>query len=277
MPSRPGDHGGVVGVQARARDRHAPEARQPLRRELGERAAARHAAAQYGGAIAGGPNRTLQLGHQHVQHGVLKRAGQVRAVALQIIACAHGVEYRGLETGKRELEPLVPHGTREREARRISPGRQPLDGGAPGISQPEQRRHLVERLARGIVAGRAEQAIAAPGRDVEQHRMAARDEQRDERRGELGILDRGREQVSLHVMHADQPALTSVGEGLRVDDTHEERAHETRPLRHGHGIHRAPREASLREGAIDHRRQRGQMRPAGELRDDATEHAVDVL
>ena len=107
--------------------------------------------------------------------------------------------------------------------------------------------------------------------------MPARDEQRDKRRGEIGILDRGCKQMSLHVVDTDQLAPASVGQRLGIHHAHEQGAHKARPLCHRDRVHRAPGEAGLGEGAIHHRRQRGQMRPAGELGYDAAEHAMDVL
>jgi len=53
-----------------------------------------------------------------------------------------------------------------------------------GIRQAQQTSYFVERLACCVVASCAEQAVAPPGFDVEQHRMPSRNQQRD-----VGELD----------------------------------------------------------------------------------------
>src|SRR6266704_1153347 len=85
---------------------------------------------------------------------------------------AGGVEHRRLKTRERKLESLVEHGTREIEAPRITVARELLDRGTSGISKAEQRGNFVEGLTRRVVAGFAEQAIATPGRHIEQQRVA---------------------------------------------------------------------------------------------------------
>jgi len=98
MPSGARDHGGIVGVQAGARDRDAGEPRQPLRGATRERLTAGDAAAQHRGVTARGAHRALQLRDQHVEHGVLKGAREMRPVAVQVVAGAHGVEHRRLQS-----------------------------------------------------------------------------------------------------------------------------------------------------------------------------------
>jgi len=100
VPARAGDHGGVVGVQAWARDGDACQPRKTLRRELRERTVARHPAAQDGGAMAGGSDRPLQFRHEHVEHRVLEGAGEMRPVAFHVVARPHGAQHRGLQAGE---------------------------------------------------------------------------------------------------------------------------------------------------------------------------------
>ena len=78
-------------------------------------------------------DRPLELGDQHVEHRVLERAGEMRTIAFEIVARAHGPQHGGLETGEGELESLVSHRTRKREARGITLGREPLDRRAARI------------------------------------------------------------------------------------------------------------------------------------------------
>src|SRR3989449_6015137 len=91
-----------------------------------------------------------------VEHRVLEGTGEMRPVAVQIVARPHGAQHRSLQTRERELVALVPHRARKREATGIALAREPLDRGAARIAQAEQRGHLVERLPGGIIAGRAE-------------------------------------------------------------------------------------------------------------------------
>ena len=98
MPAGARDHGGVVSVEAWARHGDAGQSRESLGGAAHERTAAGDAAAQYRGAAAGGAHRALQLRNQHVEHGVLEPARHVRPVALRIVARAHGVKHRCLES-----------------------------------------------------------------------------------------------------------------------------------------------------------------------------------
>ena len=198
-------------------------------------------------------------------------------VAVQVVARAHSPQHRGLETGERELEALVPHRTRKRETGRIALGREPLDRRAARIPQAQERRHLVERLAGGVIAGRAQQAVASPGGNVEQQRMPARHEQRDERRCQVRVLHERGEEVPFHMMNADQLAVPGVRQRLGVDHTHQQRPDQPRALGYGDGVHGAPADAGLGEGAVHHRRQRRQMGATRELRHHAPEHPVHVL
>src|SRR5439155_20110153 len=97
------------------------------------------------------------------------------------------MQHGSLQSGKRELETLGDHGTREVEAARVAFLREALDRRATRILEPEQRRDLVERLTGCVIARFAEQAVAAPGGDIEQQRMTTGDQQRHERRREVTV------------------------------------------------------------------------------------------
>ena len=73
-----------------------------------------------------------------------------------------------------------------------------------GIRQPEPPPDLVERLAGGVVSSLAQQGVTPPLRNPEQHGVPAAHEECDERRLRIGLLQRVREQVRLHVVHADE-------------------------------------------------------------------------
>ena len=59
--------------------------------------------------------------------------------------------------------------------------RDAVDGRPARVAEAEVAGHLVERLAGGVVDGRAEQAVAAVALHRDEHRVAARHEQHDER------------------------------------------------------------------------------------------------
>src|ERR1043166_3512744 len=104
IPARARDHGGVVGIEARARDGDARFPAEPLSREIAQRFTTRDSPPQHGGLVSGEIDRALELRDEHLEHRVLKAARDMRPVALDIVRGAHGVEDGGLEAGKRELE-----------------------------------------------------------------------------------------------------------------------------------------------------------------------------
>jgi hypothetical protein len=74
----------------------------------------------------------------------------------------------------------------------------------PRVFQPEQGADLVEGLAGRVVASLAQQAVVAPGADVDQHGVAAAHQQGDERRFQVGMLQHRGEEVPFEVMDTDQ-------------------------------------------------------------------------
>src|SRR5216117_3920010 len=78
-------------------DLHAGVAGEPPGRELDECAVARHATTQHGRAVPGGANRALELGDEHVEDGVLKRARDVWPVARDVVARPDRPQHGGLE------------------------------------------------------------------------------------------------------------------------------------------------------------------------------------
>ena len=79
------------------------------------------------------------------------------------------------------------------------------------------------------------------------------------------------------MVHTDERAIAGEREGFGVHDPHEQRAGETRAGRHRDGVDGGWGEAGLRERALDHRRQRGEMRAARKLGHDTAEDLVNVL
>ena len=115
--------------------------------------------------------------------------------------------------------------------------RGPLDRRAAGIRQAEQPADLVERLARGVVDRLAEEPVREVVAHLDEERVAARDDQGDEREDRLlalrlaGIEQPGRVEVALEVVDADERLVVDEGERLREVDPDEERAREARPVR----------------------------------------------
>ena len=72
--------------------------------------------------------------------------------------CVHD---RGLQPREREVEAVVEHRPRERDRVGIAVAREPVDRRAARVAEAEEPRDLVERLARGVVDGLAEDAVRA--------------------------------------------------------------------------------------------------------------------
>ena len=79
-----------------------------------------------------------------------------------------------------------------------------VDRRAARIPEVEEAGDLVERLAGGVVDRLAEHPVAAVTLHLDQHRVAARDEQHDERELERRVLEERRVQVRLEVVDADE-------------------------------------------------------------------------
>ena len=88
--------------------------------------------------------------------------------------------------------PCAPRSARLRERR------------AARIGQAEQLRRLVERLAGRVVLRVAEQPVAPDAVDVEELAVAARHEQRDERKRRPRLGEQRRQQMAFEVMDADR-------------------------------------------------------------------------
>ena len=149
------------------------------------------------------------------------RSASSRARRLQLTDAG---EHGGLETAEGEVVTVAgsagswtpeQHGPRKGVGSADRPPRPALDRGPARIAEPQDLRHLVERLAGGIVPGLAEQLVRAPRRHPQQHGVAARDQQRHEGRLGVRVLQLRGEQVRLHVVHADHGPPQRPGRGLR--------------------------------------------------------------
>src|SRR4029453_18954763 len=107
-----------------------------------------------------------------------------------------------------------------------------LDGGAARIAQGEKLGDLVEGFARGVVSSLAHPRIAPRRLDYIERGVAARHYEGEE--GMLGraLVEEGGVDVALEMIHADEGSTVGPAQRLGGGATHEERAHETRPLGH---------------------------------------------
>ena len=87
----------------------------------------------------------------------------------------------GFETGEREVVAVIQHRTGKLHCLGVALRGQSVYFGAAGIAQTQQSGYLVESFAGGVIAGLAEQLIVAVGVHFNQHRMAARHQQGNQR------------------------------------------------------------------------------------------------
>ena len=90
---------------------------------------------------------------------------------------------------------------------------EPVDRGAAGIAETEEPRDLVEGLARCVVDGLAEHAVAAVVVHHDRQGVPARDDERHERRLERRVLEQRRVHVRLVMVHAHvgHPVASAIG------------------------------------------------------------------
>ena len=115
-------------------------------------------------------------------------------------------------SGFSEMQALF----REGLTRQLAPGRNYrarirdiIESGSGSLSSVEIAR---EFLAGSIVERLAQQPVAADRIDRDQLRVAARDQQRDERRLRRIVLHQRRQQMAFHVVHADRRHVQRPGQ-----------------------------------------------------------------
>ena len=208
-------------------------------------------------------------------------------VALEVVAAAHGVQHRGLEPAERHIvvvgvaELLVAAQHRPREAERAALRRRRFARAARCAGRRGRAGRAASRPCRTLRRPRrracAEQAVRAPCRDVEQQRVAAGHEQRGERRHRVRMLERRREQMPFHVVHADERRAGPNASALpKVTPTSSAPtspgACVTATASRSPNVDRASASARSR-----HRHDARQVRARRDLGHDAAEHAMHVL
>ena len=150
----------------------------------------------------------------------------------------------------------------------------PPDRRSARVAEPEQAPDLVERLAGGVVEGRAEQPVGQVVAHLGEERVAARDDQRDEREDRVrpvrltGVAQPGRVDVALEVVDPDQRPVVDPGEGLGEVDPDEERAGQARAVGDRDRLDVVPGRPGVGPRRVEDRDDPAQVGPRGDLRDD---------
>jgi len=269
QPDRSGqrDHRAVVGAEIQPREVGAETVLVAGGSQFGAQAAiGAHAAGDHQPRGAGHLQRAATLDHQRVDDRLLEGQRDVGAGLLALIAGLPGQQHLGLQARKAEIQAgAIGHRAGEAErARSALPG-QRRQRRAAGIRQPHQLGGLVERLAGGVVQGVAENAVLTDAGHLHQHRMAAGNQQRHERRlGRIGFQQR-RQQVAFHVVHADRRHAQRPGHRPRRRGTHQQRARQTRTGGIGDAAEIGRGQPGLGQGLAHQRQQLAHVVAAGQL------------
>ena len=139
----------------------------------------------------------------------------------------HMVEHGGLEAAEREVGPSVAHlGHRELHRAVVGAPRQAVHEGPSGIPEAQELGHLVEGLARRVVAGAAQQAVVAAGRNFVEARVAPGHHQGEGGEGKLSVGQERGLQVAGDMVDGHERLALRIGQALGDLHPHEERAHE---------------------------------------------------
>src|SRR5207247_1354409 len=140
------------------------------------------------------------------------------AFELPRVEVANGVQKSRLDAGEREVEPgNACNGKGERL--RVALAREAVDRRAARIAEAEQARALVERLTRGVVDRRAEDARwASMLLHVEQQGVTPAREQAEKRRFERIGLEVERPNVPVEVVDRCERQPARPGDRLRGRD-----------------------------------------------------------
>ena len=107
--------------------------------------------------------------------------------------------------------------------------------------------------------------------------MPAAHQQRGEGRCQVRVLEGGREEVPLEVMHAMQGHAEPARQRLAVHHAHQQRAHQPGPGRDRDGVDLLEAHAGLGERLVHHRPEGGEVGTAGQFGYHAAEDPVHVL
>ncbi|MCY1532759.1 hypothetical protein D9M68_680480 [compost metagenome] len=154
---------------------------------------------------------------------------------------------------------------RQLEGRGVAVFGQLREPGAAGVRQAHELGALVEGLAGRVVDGLAEQFVAAHAVDPHQLRVAARHQQRHERKfGRVGAQER-RQQMPFEVMHPQHRLAQRHAERAGHAGAHEQRAGQAGPARVGHHVELGQRAPGLGHDGFGERQHAADVVAAGQL------------
>ena len=147
-----------------------------------------------------------------------------------------GLPDRGLEAREGE----VAAGPAEERPRqpvllRVAFAREALDRRSAGIAEAQELRAFVEGLADRVVERGAEPLVAADPLDGEQLAVAARDEEQEIGKRQLGREARGK-RVALEMVDGEEGLAGDGGDRLCRGDTDDDAADEARPAGRGDAV-----------------------------------------
>ena len=188
----------------------------------------------------------LQLAHLERQRRLQPAEAEIQSGRLQ-----HGPR-----------EPVLAAAPASGQLRQLRPAR---------VGQAQQLGALVEGLAGRVIEGLAEDPVAAEAGDLDQQRMPARDQQGDEGKVGLVVLQQGGQQVRLHVVDGHRRDAPAHGEADADGGAHQQRAHQARTRGVGHPGQVGRDHPGLGQGGVDQGQELADMVPGGQFRDDAPE------
>ena len=181
----------------------------------------------------------------------------------------------GLQAAEREVERLSEPGAREAPVMERRSGGRGHDRGTARVRQAEQPPDLVERLARRVVDRLPEQPVAQVVAHLDEERVAAADDEGDERElgcrrlGLVGVEQPRRVDVTLQVVDRHERQVERPGERLGHRDADEQRAREPGALGHRDRRDVRPvRQARSLARLVEDRDHPAQVRAGRDLRHD---------
>ena len=156
-----------------------------------------------------------------------------------------------------------------------------VDDGAARVAEAQEAGHLVVGLAGGVVEGLAQQLVAAVAGHLDQHGVAAGDQQHDHREAGdclTGAVQERCVEVGLEVVDGHERHVPGECQGLGGRDADDEGAEQARPGRgrDGGGDLVGSLQPGFGECLLDGGGKQLQVGPAGDLGHHAAEGPVQV-
>ena len=175
----------------------------------------------------------LALDGQSLYHRMLEGQRDVATGLLTVVSSAlalmPGVQGEGFKAAEAELQAWpVGHWPRKDETPCHAPARESRDLRAARIMQAHHLRSFVERLTGGIIQRLAQHLIKTDAIDPNQLRVAAGNQQSDERELWRLLFEHWRQEMPFHVMHAQGWNAPGKGQRLSAGSAHQQRPDQTR-------------------------------------------------